>query len=781
MSDDAHDLREEGGVERPLPEPAGPPAPGGGEEPRQGACDERAPRRRSPLEEAAGVPLLRLRRIGPYRILRVLGRGGMGIVYQARHSELKRKVALKVISKRVASSPEAVERFRLEARSAASLSHPNIVPIYEVGEEEGRPYIAMEYIRGRTLKELVVSGDMDHDLAAHLTQHIALALEYAHSRNIVHRDLKPGNILVDRMGTPYLTDFGLAKRVEEDAEQLRKLTRTGRVLGTPAFMSPEQARGEEVDGTSDIFALGSVLYYALTGKLPFEAEGGVNILYRVIHDEPLPVRQHDPSVPRELAAICAKAMAKKKGWRYASGREVGRDIERYFRGREVAARTVGVFGRLADAFAASKMRWGIVLSLLVAASAYVVFVLVDERNRRLTLTDPQVHFDSSVEHLGKGEHGKAVMQLHLYLLYRPFGPRQRRIAQRLTRALRTRMEVLFQEGKRAYAHRDYLQAVDQFGRVEATHRLLSEVRGLLGVAPVMATDRSLRIARVLPGHRQRVTSLAAGPDGLLASASWDAKVMIWKVSTGKRTALLEEPERPVNALAASKRLLASGDDAGAVHLWSWDGTHRGSMRGGPERILALAFSPDGRSLAVAGTDQEIAVLDVQKKKRVRTLKGDLSMTLSLAWSPDGAWLASGGAQGQIRVFSSRRDETVVLTGHQDWVNSLAFSRDGRVLYSAGWDRTIRRWRLDRDPGPVGRIDVEGYVNALTLAGARYDRLVSLSWVSGLRLHPLDLTGERRVEAPGGAFGWAAAAARDGWVAVSGWGRSIVVYAAKGAR
>ncbi|NJM08568.1 serine/threonine protein kinase, partial [Candidatus Gracilibacteria bacterium] len=254
--------------------------------------------------------------LGRFTIIEELGRGGMAVVYKAVQSDLDRVVALKVLPLELSRDSSYIARFRHEARSAARLEHPHIVPIYEIGEADGAHFIAMKFIPGQTLKEVI---QQEHAMglarAVELLTPIAAALDYAHRHGVVHRDIKPSNMMLTGEGWMYLTDFGLAK----GATAGDGLTRTGTVMGTPEYMSPEQAQGLlEVGPASDIYALGVVLYEMLTGDYPFQAETPLGMLAARLVHAPRPPRQLRPDLPLDVEAVVMRALARDPQHRYAS-------------------------------------------------------------------------------------------------------------------------------------------------------------------------------------------------------------------------------------------------------------------------------------------------------------------------------------------------------------------------------------------------------------------------------------------------------------------------------
>jgi serine/threonine-protein kinase len=261
------------------------------------------------------------RQFGEFTLLEEVGQGGMGVVYRARQTSLDRSVALKVIQRGERA------RFQFEAEAAARLDHPNIVPVYGVGEQDGQPYLCMKYVEGTTLARLVADSPLPPRAAARYVAEVARAVHYAHEHGILHRDLKPSNVLIDREGRPYVSDFGLAKQVVGGPQ----LTVSNTILGTPSYMPPEQASGcrGQLSPASDVYSLGAILYELLTGRPPFRAATAVDTLMQVLDQEPVPPRVLNPQVDRGLELICLKCLQKHADLRYPSAAALADDLDRF--------------------------------------------------------------------------------------------------------------------------------------------------------------------------------------------------------------------------------------------------------------------------------------------------------------------------------------------------------------------------------------------------------------------------------------------------------------------
>jgi tRNA A-37 threonylcarbamoyl transferase component Bud32 len=343
------------------------------------------------------------RAFGNYELEEVLGRGGMGIVYKAIQRSPRRTVALKMILDSELASEASRRRFTLEAEMAAKLDHPNIVPIYEVGDQDGQPFLSMKLVSGETLRKKIESGELSMrdqnpgsrstfrervSAAVRLVVAISRAVQHAHDHGVLHRDLKPGNIIVDQEGRAHLTDFGLAKMLVADSEGTRPASDTlpGMPIGTPSYMSPEQAQGLRLSAASDIYSLGALFYEILTGKPPFEAATPLETLRKVLAEEPKNPRGLNPRVDKDLNTICMKCLEKNPARRYLTAGALADDLERWQRQEPICARPAGLGLRSARWIARNRVGTALIVSL--CAGLAVALILLEQalaRQRKLDL------------------------------------------------------------------------------------------------------------------------------------------------------------------------------------------------------------------------------------------------------------------------------------------------------------------------------------------------------------------------------------------------------------
>ncbi|MCY3021146.1 MAG: serine/threonine-protein kinase [Planctomycetota bacterium] len=311
------------------------------------------------------------RKLGPYALVRLLGRGGMGAVWEALDTRLNRRVAVKVMVVGEQASEQETERFRREAQNSAKLRHPNIVPVHDFGVEAGQQYLVMDLADGVMLADALRQRQFSYREKAILLEKVARAVQYAHEQGVIHRDLKPSNVMLEfakggsvageakpgsstnvalpvnehAVGEPLVMDFGLAKDIAKDSS----LSQSGQVMGTPAYMPPEQAEGriKDIGPRSDVYSLGAILYEMLTGRVPFTGENAMQVLRATCHDDPIPPRRITPDVPRDLETICLKCMEKEPTKRYESAQALAEDLGRWLNGEPIVARASSPWERAA--------------------------------------------------------------------------------------------------------------------------------------------------------------------------------------------------------------------------------------------------------------------------------------------------------------------------------------------------------------------------------------------------------------------------------------------------
>ena len=336
-------------------------------------------------------PIFKPRAFGAYELLEQIGRGGMGVVYKARHTGLKRTVALKMMLAACQSSPVSVRRFEIEAEAAARLNHPHIVPIYEIGSEEEQPFISMQLIDGESLARKMADQNFQvqagmsntsarevHERIVQLVASVARAVHYAHENGVLHRDIKPGNILVDAGGQPHLTDFGLATLTDSDD----RLSLTGALTGTPSYMAPEQASGAKASVATDVYSVGAVLYELLTGVPPFTGATPIEMVRKLVEHPPPRPCTVNRAIDRDLETICLKCLEKDPASRFASARALAEDLERWLRHEATLARPTSPILRMLRWTRRNRMGASLIVSLFLGllASLCLVRMVIVQKN-----------------------------------------------------------------------------------------------------------------------------------------------------------------------------------------------------------------------------------------------------------------------------------------------------------------------------------------------------------------------------------------------------------------
>lgn len=625
----------------------------------------------------------KLRYFGDYELLEEIARGGMGVVYKARQSTLKRIVALKMILSGQLAGEEAVGRFYTEAEAAAKLDHPNIVPIFEIGQHQGQHYFSMAYVDGESLARKLMAGPLPPRDAAQLMKKVADAITYSHIEGVVHRDLKPANVLVDKDGEPRVTDFGLAKRISTQSlagntqESVANLTTTGQILGTPSYMPPEQASGktDDVGPLADVYSLGALLYCLVTGRPPFQAASPIDTLLQVLEREPVPPRQLNPGVPRDLETICLKCLEKDCGRRYQSAREFADELQRFLEGRPIAARPASKaerswrWCRRNPVIAATSAL--AVASLLMSVTLGIVFAIHQSRaaeHNRLMLAESYLEKGQTL--CEQGDIARGLLWMARSLETAPNS------APGLQRAIRAdlgawcppsaglRKSLTLQNGVSVVA---FSADGKTFMTEEGTQTVL-----------FWETDTLQALGKVK--HSQQVSgnipnrTVVWNPDGkTFATDCYDigtgAVAQLWDVATGRVIRRFVQPP------------LASGDKPS-----------------GNTYAICLAFSRDGKTLVTVDHNKGVLLWEVASGKHIgppisaEIGKLHTDWIEAVAISPNGRMVATGGRDNTVRLWDTTTGQPIGPSlPHSGWVRAICFSPDGKTILTGSLDGKAHFW------------------------------------------------------------------------------------------
>ncbi len=704
--------------------------------------------------------------IAGYEVLGVLGRGGMGVVYQARQVHAHRLVALKMILTGTHAGPGDLARFRTEAQAVARLQHPHIVQIYEVGEHNGLPFFSLELCAGGSLARQLDGTPWPGDRAACLVEKLARAMHAAHECHIIHRDLKPGNILLTGAGEPRVTDFGLAKKLDDLADQ----TQTGAVMGTPSYMAPEQAAGKtrEVGPAADVYALGAVLYELLTGRPPFRGPTRLDTLWQVTQTEPVAPSRLNPRAPRDLETICLKCLQKAPGKRYATAADLAEDLRRFRSGEPITARRVGRAERL--------WRWckrnpapataiGLGLVAVVAVVALLlgsVFFLEQSRaaeqlRREQDQTKAALAEAQRQGKIAREQRRRAEQQHQLAMKYR-------RQAEHLSADIALdRGTALCEDGyvgqglmwlaqglKGVPAREAELQRTARV-RLAAWHHQLHPLRSRWQAAgmrcrPAFSSDcrmiltdhwdNSARCREVETGkpvgpplpHPAAITAVALSPDGSLALVcGLDHQARLWDVRAGKQRGAPLPHQAPIfRALfsADGQKVLTCGKDFQA-RLWEV----RGGKPVGPwlkikrdvggihDYWFWAALSRDGRlAFVTTSTQNAVEIWDTGRGEVVGKPLKHQQRVFDMAVSPDGRLAATASQDQTAQVWEVPTGHPVgPPLHHHGLVTRVAFSPDGGTLATASTDNRVQLWAVTTGKPRTAPVLHKAWVTAITFS------------------------------------------------------------------
>lgn len=697
---------------------------------------------------------LKMDRFGDYELLKEIARGGMGVVYLARQTRLNRTVALKMILSGEHASEDDVKRFEVEAEAAANLDHPGIVPIYEIGEQDGKHYFSMAFIEGTSLSAAVAEGPLPVEAAASITKAVADAMSYAHENGVIHRDLKPANILLARQEAqragaihlspegisagwyePKVTDFGLAKKTEADSE----LTGTGQILGTPSYMPPEQARGnlDQLGTAADIYSLGAILYCLLTGRPPFQAANVMDTLMQVMEQEPASVRELNPTVPQDIETICLKCLEKNPEKRYESAQALSEELERYLNNEPILARPISSAQRA--------WRWccrkpwiaglsATLLALLLTIS--VVGPLMAWEQAQLK-QQAQENEKEATRLKGIAEAGekKAKEQATIEAKLRE----EAEAAKRQVEQEREKIAQLLYSTRISLAWREWLDSNSQRVR-----QLLVECPEELRGWEWRYLDQLTRAEQLsLFGHTQPKL-VRYSPEGnyLITMGAQDGNIKVWDSATGSelqsrqvgQLVSVEPLENADHALvvagtrvtyltvknAQGESYVADQDGVRAVAGVLYDNGEKiaGAYADGSVKLFDRTKATGPRSFFkcpekleydrnpppvihpqakyIAGVDDsKVIVWEILTGTKIFEVQGHVKDVTTLTISPDGKYLATGGGGGSVILTEIETGKHLAtFRSHRGSITSLAFSRDSQWLATGSTDRTCRVFNVE---------------------------------------------------------------------------------------
>jgi WD40 repeat protein/serine/threonine protein kinase len=626
--------------------------------------------RESALAGPLPAPAVLPERVGDYQILAEVGRGGMGVVYRARHLKLNRIVALKMLLSGSFTYHEERARFRAEAEAVARLHHANIVQIYEIGEHDmdvglSRPFFTLEFVEGGNLATRAAGRPQPPGEAAAWIEILARAIHYAHEQGIVHRDLKPSNVLLTADGQPKICDFGVAKL--QTRSDIR--TQSGMLIGTAEYMAPEQAAGSAPPGPpADIYALGAILYTLLTGRPPFQGASPLHTLEQVRLQEPVTPGRLQPRIPRDLETICLKCLEKEPRNRYASALDLADDLRRFLCDEPIKARRaslperVGRWARRNKTLASALVA---VISTLAAATVISVFAAVQKETERLKARNAEAQAVTAQK----------------------VAEEQRDLAMRNLYVANTNLTGM---------------TLDAPGGLSQVAHLLREWRGLAahndprGWEWFYCQTLTGLGQLTLHGHTVDASALAWSADGTrLASGGFDGTIRIWDAVTGKQISSIPSAPGVLSvAWRPDGRQLASANFPDkTVSIWEpATGKRLRTLTGHSADVWAVDWSPDGSRLASADAATNVIVWDAAIGKPLFTLKGTAASHGCVSWSPDGLRLATANWGPTIKLWDTASGrELAAFSGHKGPVFAMCWNPAGTKLASASQDQTITIW------------------------------------------------------------------------------------------
>ena len=622
-------------------------------------------------------------KLGKYELLEKIGRGGYGTVYRARETVLEVERAVKVLHPALVSDPEFIERFRREAKYAAKLEHPHIVPVYELGEAEGRYYLAMKYMPGGSLKDVLESeGNLSLERTLEITHQVADALDFAHNRarGLVHRDVKPGNILFEQHhgldDFVRLADFGFAKAIAESSST--SFSMSGGIMGTPAYMAPEIWEGKSPTPAADVYSLACIVFEMLIGKALFEDQSPMEIIRKHALEEPVFSDPWPKSLPGDLERVLPKALAKSPEERYPNPNS---------------------FMVALDSVVEKDTTRQKETSNQVSAEE-------SEFNESHTLDSP-ISQEICSPIIAKSKQKTWWKRSYLWLGLFFIGVIFLLITQVLSRYFRPVEGIFFVS--------ESLTPSLTLTRIPTKTPTLTQTptptsSPTLTSTPTITPDPLLiaswnanEVKRLndYEIHNDAIRRLAWSPNGtLLASASNDGTVRIFDPANGKERKTLYGHGDPVEGLDWSPdgSMLASASWDETAKIWDFEsGDQIKTLRGGDGALSGVAWSPDGQRLATVSYKFILRIWDTKTWESFQVVtdahEGDIK---SVAWSSDGSMIATGGKDGRVNIWDSDTGELIhALWGHADYVMGVSWSQQENKLVSGGFDFTVRVWDIEK--------------------------------------------------------------------------------------
>jgi serine/threonine protein kinase len=627
-----------------------------------------------------------LGRLAHFDVMRVLGRGGMGLVLEAFDSKLQRNVALKVLDPALADDEVARQRFCREARAAASITHENVVAVHQVEKSvDGQlPYLVMQLVPGESLEQrLLREKKLPLREIVRIGMQAAHGLAAAHAQGLIHRDIKPGNILLEPpQGHVKLTDFGLA-RVADDV----KLTRTGFVSGTPLYMAPEQAFGEEVDVRSDLFSLGAVLYEMCAGQPPFQGNSALAILKQITDVKHKPLRELNPATPEWLAETIDRLLAKKPIDRIQTATHLAELLEFQWALMKTSSEELPTVCKLEARRRATRNRW-------IASIIGVTFLSLGLLGGKLLFNHQGATMGVGPEGVVSSAEPVAVLSANSGTVWSvAFDPTSSKVAMAVEDGSVRLWDLPSKTVKSTFAaHRGIIWGTG-FCEDEEMFATAGD-DGLIKLWKPPLTE-PVKVFK----HPNAVRGMAVSRDHqTLYAGERGGGLRVWSLADDDKPEVETQQPGAVHAVALSpdgETLATAGSDK-VVRLWNAKTlTQKLPLEGHTAPINALAYHPDGKRLASAGWDKTVRIWDTGSGQLVKSWEGKSGDIWALVYSPDGTKLATAGNDGSVRMWNAESGELLATyLGHTSAIHCLTFNKDGSLLASGGRDGAVRIWKVE---------------------------------------------------------------------------------------